>query len=326
MRILKSHMASVQDAGRTGFRNKGIYGGGVMDRHSCALCNMLVANEPLDAVVEINGGEWESVSEQHKLIAVGGFGYEVFADERPINLWQPYFLSAGEKLRVVPSAGGGTACLAIHGGIRVKPLLGSRSTNLLAHFGGMDGRLLKKGDRLPTAILNNKLAEKIIAHLLQPAPYQKLRLANAAVPNFSTNIVRVFEAYEYDWFEDAAKWSFSEASFELTATSNRMGYRLKGIPLQLLHNKQLLSTAVLPGTIQVSSDGQLLILMADAQTTGGYPRIAQVIKADLPLLAQKTAGCQLQFQLISVAEAENINLKKEEELVLLRKDFELFFA
>jgi biotin-dependent carboxylase-like uncharacterized protein len=319
-------MASVQDAGRTSFRNKGIYSGGVMDRHSYALCNMLVANEPSDAVVEINGGEWESISEQGKLIAVGGVGYQVFADERPLNLWQPYFLSAGEKLRIIPSAGGGTAYLAIHGGIRIKPVLGSRSTNLVAHFGGLEGRLLKKGDHLPTAILNNKLAEKIVAHLQQPTTHHKLRLANTAIPDFSVNVIRVFEAYEFDWFDDAAKWSFSEASFELTATSNRMGYRMKGIPLQLLENKQLLSTAVLPGTIQVSSDGQLLILMADAQTTGGYPRIAQVIKADLPLLAQKTAGCQLQFQLISVAEAENINLKKEEELVLLRKDFELFFA
>ncbi|ULQ51652.1 biotin-dependent carboxyltransferase family protein [Flavihumibacter fluvii] len=326
MQILKCGMASIQDTGRTGYRNLGINNGGVMDRTSFALCNMLVANDLRDALVEINGGEWVSVSDHAKLIVVGGKGYNVFAGDQQLNLWQPYFLEPGVRLKILPLTGGGIAYLAIHGGIRINTILGSRSTHLTAGFGGKEGRMLRTGDVLPTAILRTALAEKIVLYLHRPGMKHQLRLSNAAIPDFSRNTIRIFAAHEYSWFTPAAQTLLGTSGFELTGMSNRMGYRFNGPALQLHHERQLLSTAVLPGTIQVSPDGQLLILMADAQTAGGYPRIGQVISTDIPLLAQKSPGSRLQFKVITASEAEAVYLKREEQLANLKKDFSLIFA
>jgi antagonist of KipI len=326
MRILKCGIASIQDNGRTGFRNLGIHAGGVMDRLSFALCNMLVANEPNDAQVEINGGEFMVESDYAKLIVVGGKGYNVFAGARQLSLWQPYFLEPQEKLRIIPLTGGGIAYLAIHGGIRIPSILGSKSTHITAGFGGMNGRLLQHGDLLPTAILRTVLAEKIVAHLYQAGIHHHLRLSNSAIPDFSRNSIRITTAHEYDWFTHAAHHLLDSEEFELTGMSNRMGYRFNGAALQRNNTGELLSTAVAPGTIQVSPDGQLLVLMSDAQTTGGYPRIGQVASVDLPLLAQHTAGSRISFTIIDHSAAESLYLKREAQLVNLRKDYALIFA
>jgi len=326
MQIIKCGIASIQDAGRIGFRNMGIPNGGVMDRTSYSFCNMLVANEALDAVIEINGGELIVCSDYAKLIAVGGNGYTVFAGELQLNLWQPYFLQPKERLLIRPLKGGGIAYLAVHGGIRIKSVLGSRSTQLSAGFGGLDGRLLRAGDFLPTAILRTPLAEKIVGHLQRAGVQHHLRLANAVIPDFSRSTIRIIAGQEHDWFTDAAKQILASADFELTGMSNRMGYRFNGTALQRNNSQELLSSAVIPGTIQVSPDGQLLILMADAQTTGGYPRIGQVISIDIPLLAQKSAGSKIRFALVSMQEAEALYLKRESQLMKLKKDFALLFA
>lgn len=326
MQIHKCGLASIQDAGRSGYRNLGIHNGGVMDRTSYALCNMLVANESGEAVVEINGGEWSSSSAYAKLVVVGGKGYQVWAGAQQVNLWQPFLLAPDVKLRILPLTGGGIAYLAIHGGIRVKPVLGSKSTHLVAGFGGLAGRMLQPGDRLPTAILRTPLAERIVAHLQRQGSHHQLRLSNAVIPDYSHNTIRITTANEYNWFTPAAKHLLATADFELTGMSNRMGYRMNGQALQLNELAELLSSAVVPGTMQVSPDGQLLVLMADAQTTGGYPRIGQVIRADLSLLAQKPAGSRLRFSIVTSREAELLYIKREEELARLKKDFALIFA
>lgn len=326
MQIIKCGIASIQDGGRFGFRNMGIHNGGVMDRTSYFFCNMLVANEAQDAVIEINGGELIVSSDFAKLIAVGGKGYTVFAGEQQLNLWQPYFLQPKEQLRIRPLPGGGIAYLAVHGGIRTKSVLGSKCTHLSARFGGLDGRLLRAGDSLPTAILRTPLAEKIVSHLQRSGIQHHLRLANAVIPDFSRNTVRIISGPEHGWFTEAAQTILASADFELTGMSNRMGYRFNGTALQRSNSQELLSTAVVPGTIQVSPDGQLLILMADAQTTGGYPRIGQVIRIDIPLLAQKPAGSQIRFTIVSMEEAEALYLKRLAQLNNLGKDFALLFA
>jgi antagonist of KipI len=297
-----------------------------MDKTSAFLCNMLVANEQDAALVEITGGEWLTEMSHPQLIVAGGKGFNVFVNDNPVSFWQPCFLQAGDKLRLIPLPGGGISYLAIHGGIRIKPVLNSRSTHLGASFGGFNGRLLRPGDLLPTAVLRTTQAEKIVRHICRPGAQHHLRLSNTAIPDHSRNSVRIIAGHEYDWFTPAARELLASSLFELTGMSNRMGYRFNGPALQLGQHEQVISSAVSPGTIQVSPDGQLLVLMADAQTTGGYPRIGQVISADLPLLAQKSAGCQLQFRLVTIAEAETVYLKREEQLANLQKDYALIFT
>jgi antagonist of KipI len=138
-------------------------------------------------------------------------------------------------------------------------------------------------------------------------------------------VIRYFEAHEYHSFSRHAQLLIETAAFRLSAQSGRMAYRFRGSPLYQENPLQLVSTAVVPGTMQVTPDGQLMILMADAQTTGGYPRIGQVCRVDLSLLAQQLPGTSLHFRKVSVEEAESLYLNRQKQLIALRKDYQLFF-
>lgn len=326
MQILKTGISSIQDQGRFGFRELGIHAGGAMDKTSAFLANMLVANERTAAVVEISSGEWTAITNQNILIALGGKGYSAFVNDRPIRFWQPHWLQNGDRLQLVPVQGGGTAYLAIHGGIRLSPVLNSRSTHTGGRFGGFQGRLLKANDLLPVAVLLSPLAEKIVGQLNRKGAQHGLGLSSSALPNFDRKTINVIAGPEWAAFNSAHQARLLNGTFRISAKSNRMGYRLIGPALEEAAITEFISTAVVPGTIQVTPDGQLLILMADAQTTGGYPRIAQVAQSDLPLLAQHTPGTSLEFRLIGLDEAEMDYLKKEEQLVQLKKDYSLIFS
>jgi antagonist of KipI len=325
MRIIKAGISSIQDLGRIGFRNLGITPGGAMDNSSARLCNMLAGNEPGDAMIELMGGELEVISEDIKLLAIGGRGYKAFLSGKPLPLWQPFLFDEGEKLRVIPDEGG-IAYIAIHGGFRVPRVLESRTTHLAAGFGGLEGRLLKAGDLLPTAVLNTEAAEKIAEYLAKTSGVSHLRLSQNVLPDHSGNSIRFVPGNEFELFTRASKQLLVNEPFTLTGMSNRMGFRFSGTPLELLQPGELLSTAVVPGTMQASPDGQLLILMADAQTTGGYPRIGQVIAADLPLLAQKTSGTGIRFIPESMEEAERLYLVRERNFHKLQNDYSLYFT
>jgi antagonist of KipI len=326
MQLLKTGISSIQDQGRFGFRELGIHAGGVMDKTSAFLANMLVANERTAALIEISSGEWSAITNQQLLVAFGGKGYTAFVNDRPIRFWQPHWLQNGDRIQLIPVQGGGTAYLAIHGGIRLSPVLNSRSTHAGSRFGGFQGRLLKPNDLLPVAVLLSPLAEKIVAQLNRKGSHHGLGLSASALPNFERKQINLIAGPEWDAFDESRHTLLLNSAFQISAKSNRMGYRLQGPALQEAANAEFISTAVVPGTVQVTPDGQLLILMADAQTTGGYPRIAQVAQADLSLLAQQTPGASLEFRLIGLDEAEMDYLKKEEQLVQLKKDYSLIFS
>lgn len=326
MQIYKTGISSIQDQGRFGFREWGIHSGGSMDKTSAFLANMLVANERTAALVEISSGEWSAVTNQNILVALGGKGYTALINDRPARFWQPYWLQSGDRIQLVPVQGGGSAYLAIHGGIRLSPLLNSRSTHLGARFGGFQGRLLKPNDVLPVAVLLSPLAERIVAQLNRKSAHHTLGFASSVLPHFERKQINIIAGPEWPVFHASRQKLLLNSSFRISAKSNRMGYRLSGPALQEATMAEFISTAVVPGTIQVTPDGQLLILMADAQTTGGYPRIAQVAQADLSLLAQHTPGTGLEFRLITLQEAEMDYLKKEEQLVQLQKDYHLIFS
>jgi biotin-dependent carboxylase-like uncharacterized protein len=195
-------------------------------------------------------------------------------------------VQAGQTLKLAAPRERMRSYLAVSGGIAVPQALGSRSTDLKAGFGGLDGRALRDGDRLP---LN-----------LQPdLPSRRIGLRP---PDWDAS-VRVLPGPEWDEFSAAARAAFFDADWQLTPQSNRMGYRFAGPPLKRERGGELPSHGVLPGVIQVPPSGQPIVLLADAQTTGGYPKIGVVIRADLWKLAQLRLAATLRFVPCTLAEA-----------------------
>ncbi len=325
MKILSGGISSIQDLGRFGYRNLGINNGGVVDAPAARRCNMLVANEDDAALVEIAAGRWSAQCGWEQLAAVGGHGLRVWIDERETACWQPFRLGPGETLRI-ESGRGGYGYLAVHGGFRVTPVLGSRSTHLAAGFGGWNGRLLKAGDELPTAVLFSDTARKILQVIEGDSMRRNFRLSDAVIPDYSGRPFRFFAGHEFAQFSTSAQALLSSATFETSTQTNRMGARLTGSPLLLQAPLNMLSSAVQPGTMQVSPDGQLLILLSDAQTTGGYPRIGQLAEADLHRLAQCGPGTKIRFEQVSPESAFRALMEEETQFRQLKQDYLLYFS
>ncbi|ULQ55601.1 biotin-dependent carboxyltransferase family protein [Flavihumibacter rivuli] len=322
MKMLKCGIASIQDHGRYGYRNLGINTGGPMDQAAYRLGNMLVANVPGTAAVELATGEFLGQANFRLLVAVSGLGYHVRVNEKTSPCWRPIVLEEGDLLHVIPEKGG-YAYICIHGGIRTQEWLGSRSLHPACRKGGINGDLLKKGDTLPlTRFLEEQAARMVDQLRTKPA----FRLSNSVIPDYDSPTIRVFAGPEWDWFDDDAKAQFLNRPFKLTPMVSRMGFRLSGNPINKSVSREMISSAVVPGTIQVSGDGQLLVLMADAQTTGGYPRIAGVSAVDLPILAAMQPGNSANFKMIPFQEAEQLLLERERLFNQIEKDLRLLHS
>jgi antagonist of KipI len=223
-----------------------------------------------------------------------------------IENWQSLSIKKGQTLKFVKKSSGNIAYLSVKGGFEVKKWLKSASTNLQANIGGWHGRKLEKDDRL-SFNENSKIG------------CDSKKLSQTIMPQYSKNpTIRMVAGEEFDRITGLSENIFLCEEFTITQNSNRMGFRLEGKPLYSLDNAELVSSAVDFGTIQLLPDGQMIILMADHQTTGGYPRIGHVISADLTILAQLGANERVNFQLISIDEAEAIALKFERDLKFLK--------
>jgi len=211
-------------------------------------------------------------------------------------------VSAGARLDLGPARSGCHGYLAVAGGIDVPPVLGSRSTLLSAGLGGFRGRALQKGDVLRAAAGERRLVGRWQADT-------RILPAYSAAPT-----VRILPGAQADQFDGM----LLSAEFKVTARSDRMGVRLAGPPLTRNADNELLSSGVAPGTVQVPPDGQPIILMADAQTIGGYPQVANVISVDLPLIAQLRPGDSVRFREVALTEAQDLVLTRERRLAVLR--------
>ena len=297
-------LTTVQDLGRTGYRSLGINPGGVMDRTAARIVNTLLGNSESEAVLELHFPAGEFVFESDVSFAVGGpdFGGEL--NGRELRNWSVVSAAGGDVLKFTRRRSGQRACLGIAGGFRIDDWLGSKSTNLAASAGGFLGRKTAAGDRIGFA---------------SPRKLDPKTVGPSLIPHYSRfPTVRVIAGAEFDLLTAVAERRFLNSAFTLTSDSNRMGYRLSCEPLHLLHSREMVSAAVSFGTVQLLPDGQLIVLMADHQTSGGYPRIANVIEADLPLLAQLGPGDGVSFHLVTVEEAERAILALERGLSILR--------
>ena len=296
--------STVQDLGRTGGRSVGINPNGVMDRSAARIVNRLLGNEDSAALIEMHFPAAEIEFDRSTVFAIGGADFDAQLDGKPISNWSTAFADKASVLRFRNKSSGARSYLGVRSGLAMEAWLGSMSTNLTAGLGGFAGRALKAGD---------------VIECISSEDHSPLSVGPSAVPlyhRFPT--LRVIAGPEFGLLTARSEQEFRKQGFTLTNECNRMGYRLSGKPLHLLHHYGMVSAGVNFGTIQLLPDGQLIVLMADHQTSGGYPRIANVISVDLPVLAQCGPGDGVSFQIVSAEESERVAMRFERELNFLR--------
>jgi KipI family sensor histidine kinase inhibitor len=278
-------LTTVQDAGRPGWQAAGVPVGGALDRASMARANASVGNDAGAAVLEATLAGLELRADRGCVMAIAGGDLGATLDGRALPVGVGIEVPAGAVIRLTERRRGARAYLAFAGGIDVPLMLGSRSTDLAGGFGGVDGRALRAGDRLA-------LGEPRVP---VPSPVPGSMTPRGPRPGGGVRL-RVLEGPHEARLSSGAMATLTGTRFEVTPQSNRMGYRLRGaMPIAHRERGEMISDATVDGGIQVPPDGQPILLMADRQVSGGYPILATVITADLPLAAQLAPGDQVEF-------------------------------
>lgn len=280
--------SSVQDGGRHGAQRYGLTPSGAMDRLALAAANTLVGNKPLAAAIEI-GPFGASFTARDSAVRVGLSGASRNADigGRAVAPDTSMILADGETLTLGFARAGSFSYLAIEGGITGEPVFGSLAVNARAGLGSPYPRPLQAGDELRTATASAANERRIDLPVATDAP------------------IRVVMGPQDDEFDEAQKKLFLDSEWKISATSDRMGYRLEGPVIKHLHGHNIVSDGTVDGSIQVPGNGAPIVLMPDRGTSGGYPKIATVISADFGRFAQTPAGKVFQFRAVGMAEAQN---------------------
>ena len=288
-------LATIQGSGRIGWKKFGVPTSGAMDAFAFRGANLLAGNDPNCAAIEIGLGDitFRALRDCVVSIAGVGFGLSVYIWDFP--LWSSYYVRGGWTIRLNKLDSGMWTYLAIAGGVQTPLVLGSSSTYLRGPFGGLDGRQLQAGDVLrsgtPSYPLND-LAARILPKDARPLYCDDPTLDVIMGP-------------QENYFTEESIETFFSNEYTVSRTSDRMGYRLEGMPLIHRNRTELISEGMTMGAIQVPSSGQPIIMMADSPTTGGYPKIGTIASADLPLLAQCVPGKgRIRFRNTTVAKAQ----------------------
>lgn len=305
LKVIKAGILdSIQDAGRYGFRKYGINPTGAMDLYALREGNILAGNVPDEAVIELHFPASAFLFEMPTVIAITGADFSATIDDHFIPHYKTIEVSENSVLRFTNPVKGARAYLAVAGGFNLTKWLNSSSTNFKAAIGGLHGARLKKDDIIPF--------RKTINDFM---PFDESRY-NRNIQIESQSIL-VLPGNEWNWISENDKEIFIKSEFTISLHSDRMGYRLTGNKINPAKKNDLVSSPVCFGTIQLLPDGNLILLMADHQTTGGYPRIATVITAHHSILAQKKPGDRIRFEFTDLLTAEKLLFHKEDELVAM---------
>ena len=290
-----SGLATIQDSGRTGWRRFGVPTSGPMDTFAFQAANALAGNVAECAVLEIGLGDTTFQALEDCVIAVTGAGYKLSIYIWEFPLWSSFFVRSGWKIHFNKAQAGMWAYLAVTGGFQTQGILGSRSTYLRGAFGGFKGRQLQAGDVIRTGNLSH-LSSEIAARTM----------ARETIPAYTqTPTIDVILGPQTDCFTDESLKTFLSSEYSVSLTSDRMGYRLEGPSLTYRNKTELISEGMTCGSIQVPSNGQPIVMMADGPTAGGYPKIGAVASADLPLLAQCVPNqSRIRFRETTVTKAQ----------------------
>jgi antagonist of KipI len=289
-----------------------------MDEVSHRLANLLLGNPAQAPTLEMTLTGPSLRFETEAMIALCGADFSPSIENLPVPLWRPVLVRAGSQLRFGRAGQGARCYLAVEGGFSVPSRLGSASTHLAAGFGGFQGRSLKIGDRLETGPCAG-----------DRYPALRRRLQQGQRPFLGTDwfapwvreldfhrpaVLRIIPGPQWSLLTEESRRGLLETTFKVASNSDRMGIRMQGPKLSLDHPLEMISSGVATGTLQLPPDGSLILLMADRQTTGGYPRLGEVASVDLPGAAQLRPGDALRFIPVSIEEAQALLLSREARL------------
>lgn len=294
-------LTTVQDLGRQGFGAIGVSPSGAADPISLRLGNRLLANDEGTAGLEMMllGGTF--IFPEGATVALTGSDFGATLDDTRLEVGTSVEVPPGQTLRLGPTSSGARCYLCVHGGIAVAPFLGSASTHILSGLGGFDGRALRKGD-----VLHIGPATK---------PFRKRSIARQAAEHLSQRkVLRVTGGPQADWFSESSLRSFYASTYRVGEQSNRMGLRLEGAAVPQIGGRQMISEGVSLGAIQAPVGGSPIILFVEQQTTGGYPKIANVISADLHRVGQLRPRDEIRFEPVTFDTARSLLIEQEKLL------------
>ncbi len=298
-------LTTVQDLGREGFGPMGVSACGAADPVALRLGNRLVGNVESSAGLEMTllGGTF--IFPQGAVVAMTGSDFAATLDGAPVEMWTSVKVNPGQTLRLGHTLSGARCYLCVQGGIAVEPFLGSSSTHLLSGLGGFEGRALRKGDVIEIGAAAGSFRKRSVTVA------ERERLT-------PSKVLRVTAGPQADWFPESSRQLFYASAYRVTEEANRMGIRLEGAPIAGNFRGEMLSEGVALGAIQVPDGGLPIILFVDQQTTGGYPKIANVISADMSCLGQLRPRDEIRFELVGWDEARR--LLREQETMLASKE------
>ena len=308
VRVLKPGMlTTIQDFGRVGTLRLGIPPSGALDRFSLEVANYLAGNRPGEACLEVTllGPTLEFGGSS--LVALGGADFEARLNGRQVETWSSFAVQAGDQLILPAARTGCRAYLALEGGIRVPEVLGSRSTFRRGRLGGIQGRALLAGDEIPIGEATGPFNPRRLPSLFRPR-YTSLLMA------------RVVLGPQDDYFSAEDLNLFLHSDYRVLPESDRMGYRLSGARLSHSRGPDIISDAVVGGAIQVPGDGNPIVMLADRQTTGGYPKIGTVLASDVDRLAQLRPGDTIRFTAVSLHQAHDLYLNYRKTFAQIRTE------
>jgi antagonist of KipI len=289
---------TVQDLGREGFGPMGVSASGAADPMSLRIGNRLAGNPEGAAALEMTlvGGAF--TFERAAVITATGANFGPSLDGVALPMWTSIEIREGGTVKFGPSRSGARAYLCVQGGIAVEPFLGSASTHVLSGLGGFEGRALRKGDRVELGAANS--------------PFRKSALSPKALESLGPRkVIQVTDGPQSDWFAESSWKTLCGNTFRVSEQSNRMGIRLEGPPIQLEASREMITEGVSLGAIQVPPSGHPIILFVEQQTTGGYPKIANVISADVHSLGQFQPRDEIRFERVEMSEARSLLIQQE---------------
>lgn len=295
-------LTTVQDLGRPGHAASGVSASGAADPIALTVGNRLVGNDPGAAALEMTmiGGAFRPTADA--VVALTGAETGARADRGPVLPWCAISVRAGETITCSALRAGARSYLCIRGGIQVPLLLGSASTHLLTGLGGLSGRALREGDRLPIGAIAPR----------SPLEYP---VDPSAIPSYGlSGPFRLTPGPQGSWFDERARRTLYESDWRVTESCDRMGIRLAGEPVRAMASRELTTEGVPLGAIQVPPAGSPIVLFVEHQTTGGYPKIANVISADLPRLGGLRPRDTIAFQAVSRSQAHALLRAQKEAL------------
>lgn len=320
-------LTTIQDLGRHGYQKYGVIVSGAMDTYAMRLSNIIVGNDENESVLEITlVGPWLMLK-KGTLFSITGADLSPTINDQIVPKGRPIYLNNDCILKFGSCKAGCRSYLAIAGGFDVPSIMESKSTYLRGEFGGFNGRSLKKGDiinighkcSISTEIIKKLKNTTEKGDFITSSWYIK----NFMIQNPESTVIRVFEDRQFHSISDEGINKFFNSKFKIDTRSDRMGYRLSGEKIEFKEKVEMISEEVSLGTIQIPPDGNPIILLADRQTSGGYPKIAHIASVDIQKIVQLKANDKITFTKITLKEAERLYFQREKDILNLKKSINL---